>query len=188
MSMGDEITQPVSPAAMLRAKFLKAALKRGTPPTLLHGISQTEIVRSTWQEDSPELQRAHLQELVENAPEAITVLDADCRVMRINAEFTRMFGYTAEQALGRSIQSLIVPSDRLHEALTIAETVRRNHRVSIETKRRRKDGVVLDVSLLVSALRAAGEPIVFYGIYRDISEQKRAEARSEEHTSELQSP
>src|SRR5947209_773324 len=174
--MGDELTQPVSPAALLRARFLKAALKRGTPPTLLHTISRGEDVPTTRLEDTPDIQRAHLERLVENAPEAMTVLDADLRVIRINAEFTRMFGYTAEEAIGRTIQELIVPEGHLHETREIAETLGRTDRVSLETKRRHKDGTLVDVSILGTALCADGKPIICYGIYSDISEQKRAAA------------
>jgi len=173
--MGDERTQSVSPAAMLRAKFLKAALKRGTPPALLHTSSQPVVGRHSWL-DSLELQKAHLDQLVENAPEAIVVLDSELHIVRVNGEFTRMFGFTAEEAIGHTIQSLIVSPEHQHESKRIAETLRQTDTVSLETRRRRKDGSLVEVSLLVTALRSAGEPIVFYSIYRDISERKRAEA------------
>src|SRR5690349_4328571 len=122
--MGDELTQSVSPAAMLRAKFLKAALKRGAPPTLLHTPPTQAAVERKWSDESPELVRAHLQQLLENAPEAIAILDANLRVVRINSEFSRMFGYTAEEALGRTIQSLLVPADQQHQSLGMADTLR----------------------------------------------------------------
>src|SRR5207244_12078239 len=62
--------------------------------------------------DDPAIQRAYLEELVECAPEAISILDDQYRIVRINGEFTRMFGFSPEEAIGRRIDSLIVPPDR----------------------------------------------------------------------------
>ena len=176
--MGDEITQPVPPAAILRARFLKAALESGAPPRLSqseaeshppHALEHSQLL------NNPEIQRAYLEELVESAPEAITLLDLNYRVVRINSEFTRMFGYTAEEALGREIGSLIVAPEMQVEARTMSEALNRGQKVSLETKRRRKDGTLVDVSILGTPVSVGGGPVALYAIYRDISERKRVE-------------
>lgn len=177
--MGEDVTQPVSSAAILRARFLKAALKSGTPPTLSHTPSQQlKNGQQNWLDDSPELQRAHLQQLVDNAPEAITVLDPNHCVLRINTEFTRTFGYTADEAMGRTIQSLILPPGRGMEAEQISRALERGDKIGFDTKRRRKDGSLVDVSVLATPIDIGNGPVFYYAIYRDISEQKRAEALS----------
>ena len=78
--MGDKITQTAQHAAVLRAKFLKAALESGAPPSLSHADAEPNTTRERFELScgghSPEIQRAHLEQLVEGAPEAITLLDA----------------------------------------------------------------------------------------------------------------
>jgi two-component system, cell cycle sensor histidine kinase and response regulator CckA len=175
--VGEEVTQSVSSAATLRAKFLKAALKSGTPPTLSYApSSQPAISTHTSLQHSSEPQSGYLQQLFENAPEAITVLDRDFRVVRVNAEFTRTFGYSVEAAVGKPIQSLILPGSLCSEAERNGEALRRGEKVSEETKRRRKDGSLIDVSILATPIDPGTGPIAFYAIYRDISEQKRTQA------------
>jgi PAS domain S-box-containing protein len=89
-----------------------------------------------------------------------------------------MFGYSSDEALGQRIDTLIVPPDRNAETRWMAETVERGQKVCIETKRRRKDGTLLDVSISSSPVLIGNTQAAIYVLYRDISEQKRAEAVS----------
>ena len=178
--MGENITQS-APAALWRAKFLKAALKSGAPPSLSRGAASTNGnttagVSATWCQDDPEIQKAYLEQLLEGAPEAITILDPENRITRINSEFSRLFGYSLQEAIGQDVQTLIVPPEAVHESESIREMLGRGERVSLETKRRRKDGSLVDVSILGTPIRVAGGQVALYGVYRDISERKRAEA------------
>ena len=178
--MGDKITQTAQHAAVLRARFLKAALESGAPPSLSHADSEPDTTREAFDpcwEHTPEIQRAHLEQLVEGATEAITILDANHRVVRINSEFTRMFGYTAAESLGQRLDSLIVPPDRRAESEAIQQTLARGRKVNLETRRRRKDGSLVDVSILGTPVSVGGQ-VALYATYRDISERKRAEALS----------
>src|SRR6266850_6317349 len=61
-------------------------------------------------------QTAYLDELFELAPEAIVLRDVDDRVVRVNQEFTRVFGYTSEEAVGRLFMELIAPDELRDEA------------------------------------------------------------------------
>jgi two-component system cell cycle sensor histidine kinase/response regulator CckA len=180
--MGDKITQTAQHAAVLRAKFLKAALESGAPPTLSRSDIETTIAQDGLEpscaNDSAEIQRVHLEQLVENAPEAITLLDAQGRVIRINSEFTRMFGYSAAESLGKKVDALIVPPDRHAESSAMDQKLARGQKVSVETKRRRKDGSLVDVSILGTPVNLGNGQVALYAIYRDISERKRAEALS----------
>jgi PAS domain S-box-containing protein len=121
------------------------------------------------------VQRAFLEELFESAPEGIMLVDESDRVLRVNGEFTRMFGYTQAEAAGRPANDLIAPECRLEEATEITEQVHSGERVHRETVRRRKDGALLDVSLLATPVRADGGQMGVYGIYRDITERRRAD-------------
>ncbi len=61
--------------------------------------------------DRLQKQRALLNELFEQAPQAVTLMTEDNRVVRVNREFTRIFGYTPQETLGRRLSDLIVPDD-----------------------------------------------------------------------------
>jgi PAS domain S-box-containing protein len=177
--MGDHITQPATAAELSRAKFLKEKLQCRTQVFSSLGESITETsppILPSFASDSPELQRAYLEQLVECAPEAITILDAEFRITRVNGEFTRIFGFNTAEALGQRIDSLIVPPDRSAETCWIADLLVKGQKVVLETKRQRKDGTLLDVFISTAPIVIDGKQVAMYVLYRDISQQKRAEA------------
>src|ERR1039458_8889620 len=100
--MGDHIT-PRQTSADPRPRVLSS-------PAEITAAASEPIIPS-FATDSPELQRAYLEQLVECAPEAITILDPECRIARLNGEFTRIFGFGPAEALGQRIDSLIVRSE-----------------------------------------------------------------------------
>jgi len=171
--MGDKITPPVKGADRARARFLKEALDHSTPLLSSPNISSES---SGLHVDKYEVQRAYLEQLVECTPEAISILDPEHRITRINAEFSRIFGFGAEEALNRRIDSLIVPPDRTSETQWLSQLLAEGKNVRLETKRQRKDGSQLDVFLSGSPIVLGGKQLGTYVLYRDISEQKRAES------------
>jgi two-component system, cell cycle sensor histidine kinase and response regulator CckA len=179
--MGDHLTQPSQFAAMQRARFLKAALQSGARPSLSHGeVGPSELSESTpaWIEDRPDIPKLYLEHLIENAPEAISILDTQYTITRINSEFTRLFGYSPEEALGRAVDELIVPPEGMAVSNSMAEALAKGQKVSLETRRRRKDGSLVDVSILGTPVSVGGGQVALFAIYRDISQRKRAEAIS----------
>jgi len=177
--MGDKITRPAGSSDVVHARELTDALQRGHRSLFLPSQPSRKPsaeIRSKSPEDGPEVQRAHLEQLVECAPEAISILDPGHQIMRVNGEFTRMFGYLPEEALGRRIESLIVPPDRSSETNWISEVLKRGQKVSLETKRQRKDGSLFDVFIAGAPVLVNGDLVAIYALYRDITEQKRAEA------------
>ena len=171
--MGEKVTPPTASTEVLRVKALRDARKRGTPPVLTQVSEAPSNGHSA--ANSLDVEKAYLEQIVENAPEAISILDLDLRIMRINGEFTRLFGFTAEEAYERVIDALIVPPDRSAETVWIGESVRNENKLSLETRRRRKDGTLVDVLLSVSPVIVDGCRVATYASYRDITEQKRAE-------------
>lgn len=133
--------------------------------------------------------RRLLAAVVETSEDAIITKDVDGLVMTWNAAAERMFGYTAEEMLGRSI-NILIPEERRAEEVEIMTRLRAGERVRhFETVRRTKDGRLLDISLTISPLR--GPDGEFFGaskIARDITERKRTErllAEHREHLNEL---
>jgi PAS domain S-box-containing protein len=121
-------------------------------------------------------QTALLDELFESAPEAVVLLDLDERVIRTNREFTTLFGYSAEEAVGRTILDLIVPADQREDAHALNADYAAGAAFTVERERQRKDGTRVQISLTAAPITLGGKRIGLYAIYRDISERKLAEA------------
>jgi PAS domain S-box-containing protein len=128
-----------------------------------------------------------LGELFEQAPEATAVLSPDDRILCVNKEFTRMFGYESEEVLGRPSNDLIVPQALVESAQEHTNQLKHGGRVDVETVRKRKNGSELYVSLLaVRVTTTSGDQVVHYAIYRDITERRLAEERLRESEARFQ--
>lgn len=118
---------------------------------------------------------ALLDELFEQAPEAVILTDRDYQVVRVNREFTRLFGYTPEETAGRRLPDLIVPDEARDEVPRYADRIAHGQRVEGEGVRRRKDGTRLQTAFVYVPVSVPGGRISIYGIYRDITGRKVAE-------------
>ena len=117
---------------------------------------------------------ALLDELFEGAPQAVALISADDRVVRVNREFTRLFGYTAEEALERRVDELIVPRESREEYQRHADLAHRQ-RVEWEDVRRRKDGTRVPVSIIRVPVSLPGGEVEIYAIFADITQRRMAE-------------
>ena len=113
--------------------------------------------------------------IVDSSDDAIVSKNLQSIVISWNKGAERIFGYTAEEIIGQSISKLF-PPDRLDEETRIVARRQQGDRVDhFETKRRRKDGELIDVSLTIPPIRnAEGVVVGASKIARDITEQKRA--------------
>jgi PAS domain S-box-containing protein len=121
------------------------------------------------------VQKAFLEQLIESAPEAIAIVDLNMIVQRVNQEFTRLFGYTADEACGQELEALIVPAYKNAEAMSLNQEVLQGRTAAVETLRKSKDGSAIDVSVLVSPVKLGEGKGAIYCIYRDIRERKQVE-------------
>src|SRR6185369_3816071 len=117
-----------------------------------------------------------LAAIVESSDDAIIGKDLNGIITSWNKSAQRIFGYTPEEALGRSIL-ILIPEDRQPEEPAILDRIRRGERVDhYETVRRRKDGSLVNISITVSPIRGSDGRIVGASkIARDITDRIRKE-------------
>jgi two-component system cell cycle sensor histidine kinase/response regulator CckA len=197
LPMGGRVTRTPQSGDLMRAKKLRQALECGASPTFVppgfpHPVAQPssltwlpEMIPSkdpnakiTGHEELLNIRRQYLEQLFESSPDALVVADTSFRAQCVNQEFQRMFGYSASQAMGQSLDDLILPHDRAPEAQWIDQCLRRGEQITLETQRRRHDGALLDVSISTAPLIIGSRTAAFYALYRDISGRKRAESLS----------
>lgn len=122
----------------------------------------------------------HYAAIIESSDDAILSKDLNGTIMTWNHGAELLFGYTAEETVGRPV-TILIPMDRQDEEPFILEKVRRGERVHhYETVRQRKDGSLVDISLTVSPIKnEKGEIVAASKIARDITATKRAHERQE---------
>jgi len=120
-------------------------------------------------------QKVYFATLFENAPEAIAILDEHDHIIRINGQFTTMFGYTEDEALGRNINDLIVPGEGVEEGEKLTARVAAGEKLRAEAQRRHKDGHSLWVAIAATPFGVVDQPGRVYAMYHDISARKYAE-------------
>ena len=132
-----------------------------------------QLVRS---EGELRQQKEYFEALVLNSPVAIAIMDLDEKVVSWNPAAERLFGYSQDEAVGRSIDELVAGTQKMHaEVLEYTRQLSGNNRVDTVTRRSRKDGTLVDVELLAVPVRVGEDQVGTYAMYHDISELKRAE-------------
>ena len=136
--------------------------------------------------DISEMKRAQetqnrLAAIVESSDDAIVSKNLDGVITSWNQAAELIFGYTAQEAIGRHI-GLIIPKDRIDEENYILARLRRGERIDhFETVRKRKDGKLLDISATISPVKdAQGRIIGASKVARDITQRKLMECALKE--------
>jgi len=121
-----------------------------------------------------------LAAIVESSDDAIVSKDLNGTIQSWNAGAEKIFGYTAESMIGKSIM-LLIPPERRFEEREIISRIQRVQRVQhYETVRVRRDGSLINVSLTISPIKNSfGKVIGASKIARDITERKRVEAQQQ---------
>ncbi|HKY29236.1 MAG TPA: PAS domain S-box protein, partial [Pyrinomonadaceae bacterium] len=136
----------------------------------------TVYLREITERKQAELATQLVVAIVESSEDAIISKTLDGIVTSWNKGAEHVFGYTAEEAIGKSI-TILIPPERIDEEPAILQRIRQGKRVEhYETVRRRKDGRLIDISLSVSPIKnEEGKIVGASKIARDITESKRAE-------------
>jgi PAS domain S-box-containing protein len=130
--------------------------------------------------------RQRLAAIVQFSDDAIISKNLEGFIQTWNAGAQRIFGYTADEAIGRSV-TMLMPPDRVNEEPKILGRIRAGERVDhYETVRQRKDGTRIDISLTVSpVMDADGRIIGASKIARDVTDQRKAREIRELHLREM---
>ena len=110
--MGEKIAPAAASAELPRMETPREALGHGVPPAPIRAGSTPTPATSPANghaaaiaptEVPPTVEKAYSDQIIENAPEAISIIDLDLKILRINAEFTNLFGFTAAEAVGKRL-------------------------------------------------------------------------------------
>ncbi|HJU74122.1 MAG TPA: ATP-binding protein [Gemmatimonadaceae bacterium] len=145
--------------------------------TLVSSVRSSLRARERQYEQRDRLQaQALLAAIVESSDDAIVSKKLDGTILSWNSGAERLFGYTADEAVGQSIR-LIIPEDRIDEEMMILDRLRRGERIEhYETVRRAKSGKLLDISLTVSPIRDSTNRVIAASkVARDISQRREVE-------------
>jgi PAS domain S-box-containing protein len=129
-----------------------------------------------------ERQRGYFESLVEISPVAVIAMDVEERVTGWNPAAAELFGYTAEEAIGRPVDDLVFGDESREEGREITREALATGRAQRITRRTRKDGTRVDVEMMLVPLEVAGERLGFLGVYHDISELQNARQEAEAAT------
>jgi PAS domain S-box-containing protein len=141
------------------------------------GSLVSSTIRDITERRRAELSREQLASVVDYSDDAIIYKSLDGIIVNWNKGAERLYGYSAEEAIGKPI-SILLPPDRADEIPEIIARLRRGEIINEETVRRRKDGRLIDVALTVSPIKnSRGEVTAASSIARDISDRTRAEAK-----------
>jgi PAS domain S-box-containing protein len=191
--MGERVT-PSRRADLAHASRLKKALESGAPAAFVkpgNGAPPSNGACSepscplppltdalSADQQSAETRLQFLEQMFQASTDGLSIADGNQRILLANQAFVRMFEYEAAEVVGRRLEDLVVPPDRLTEFRWVTESIAKGERIVLETQRRKKDGSLLDVSVSCAPLLLDGKIAGFYAGYHDISDRKRVEALS----------
>jgi PAS domain S-box-containing protein len=163
-------------------------LSDGTVIEVNRDVTERKRIEAELRESEQQLR--WLASIVQSSDDAIVSKNLDGIITSWNKGAERVFGYTAEEAIGQPI-TIVIPQDRQDEERTILTRIRRGERIEhFETVRQRRHGSLIWVSLTISPVKnAEGKIVGASKIARDITEQKRTSdqiatlAREAEHRS-----
>jgi PAS domain S-box-containing protein len=140
-------------------------------------IALLGVTRDITDRKAAETDRARLAAIVENSGDAIISRGLDLKVLTWNRAAERMFGYSAEEVIGRATNDFFIPADRLAEVAEKRELMSRGEPVPpYDTVRLGRNGRPVDVSITQSPIRDASGCVTGVSLtMRDISERKRAD-------------
>ena len=162
---------PLVPKSITLIRTAKLSEQRGIELESANRLLQQDIAERKRAERS----REQLASIVDYSDDAIIGKSLDGIILNWNEGAERLYGYSAEEVLGKPI-SILLPPERADELSEIILKLQRGEIIHEETVRRRKDGGLIDVALTISPIKnSRGHVTAASSIARDIGDRKRVE-------------
>jgi diguanylate cyclase (GGDEF)-like protein/PAS domain S-box-containing protein len=127
----------------------------------------------------------YLNSLIENTPLGVVVVDLDGRVQLCNDAFESLFLFRRDELLGKDINSFIVPPDKSAEAAHLGKLIDAGQRVQVNLRRKRKDGILMEIELNAVPLILDGKVGGGLAIYTDVTEREQGALRLKDQAETL---
>jgi PAS domain S-box-containing protein len=152
--------------------------------TVVLGIARDITIRK---KDEQTIRESHqkFEGLFRHNPEAAVYLDVNFKIRDVNPRFCHLFGYSAKEVEGRSINDVVVPEGMREEAESLDKDAKNGY-ATHDTVRKRKDGSLVHVSISAAQATFENNLLGYVEIYKDITELKRAQEESEESRKHFQ--
>ena len=115
------------------------------------------------------------ERLFTDNPEAAVHTDSSFHILNINPRFSKLFGYTLDEVKGKHINDIVVPKEKIREAVAFDEKASKGETYHEDTVRKRKDGRLVPVALSAAPIIVENQVIGHIAAYKDISQLKKAE-------------
>jgi PAS domain S-box-containing protein len=122
----------------------------------------------------------YVEDIVLNNPVAIVKLDLDVNITSCNPAFEKLFGYSADEVIGRNLDELVTTEESRAEAEAYSEQMLAGRRTTGIGQRRRKDGSLMDVEVFSIPVIVGGARVGMMAMYHDITELREARRTAEE--------
>ncbi|HVF92044.1 MAG TPA: PAS domain S-box protein [Blastocatellia bacterium] len=166
------------------AKMVRGADGR---PWFIHGVA-FDVTELKQAEEALKKNEAMLRGLFEFAPDTVVVVNHKGRILRVNAQVERMFGYDPEELIGGSIEALVPERFKRqhtdHRSGYVAQKHTRPMGTGLELYGKRKDGTEFPVDIMLSPMQAEEGGMVI-AVVRDITKRKQAEGAVREYAERL---
>ena len=156
---------------------LMTTMRLDDPEGRLYGYQSMirDVTKRRIAEQKLHNQKNYAEQLIDIAPEAIAIIDLEDRVMRVNEEFCRLFQYSEADCVGRRMDELIVPEQLKAESLSLTARAGSGDCFEVESRRMKRDGTLVDVSVLAKPIATEDDAPAIYVIYRDITQRINAQ-------------
>lgn len=139
------------------------------------------------EKDKTDYEQYFLEALINSSSFAIVRLDTNHHIITCNQQFEELFGYSCDEIVGKHLDDMIATDELLAEASNVSASVSRGSLVKLTSKRKRKDGSLVDVEIMGIPVSVGGEKIGIIGLYNDISAQLEAQQAINESESRFRS-
>ncbi len=174
--------RPISVVVALYVAFL---LVQGREQSHAYWRARTASALLESKTSELEERNSYFRALIEGSPLAIVVLDTEHRIQICNQAFERLFLFRQQECIGKNLDELLKTEELASEMEEFTRMAEAGNRVHAATRRRKKDGVWIDVELHAVPLILGNKLVGLYGFYQDITERKTAENKLEEANQKL---